>query len=60
MVMMLDHDMLTREVLGVWARNVDNPQAHVEVLARLAVDTVLDNLGMSMKPADGTLAGHHH
>jgi hypothetical protein len=32
---------LVRAILGNWARDVDDPQAHVEELARIAAETVV-------------------
>jgi len=37
-------DELVSVILGSWARNVDNPQAHVEMLARLAAEAVVAKL----------------
>ena len=34
-------EALTRAILGNWARKVDDPQAHVEDLARIAAETVV-------------------
>jgi hypothetical protein len=34
-------DDLVAAILAKWARNVENPQAHVETLARLAAETVV-------------------
>jgi len=32
---------LARAILGAWARNVDDPQTHVETLARIAAETAV-------------------